>query len=320
MVVLSTCGHASCRDCLAQWVEKVESNGCPHATCPFCRQAMTTVQVESILGRPFETRGSREQTTQQLVDDLTLQWLSSHTRQCGGCGNSIEKVNGCDKMECLCGYRFCFQCGAQGSNCSCTGSHHGFWDNIFQELSLSRGREPAPPQMNLGHYIQNTRQQIIQEKERQRVRDLRAWKRHLAEVEAAQVDQFTLSAPWLFCSKEVGLGRLERTLSMQVQGKGTCLGRTFRRERLQGEVLEAGQFVLGAPWLFYSNNQASLARLNFYHHCNGDFKKPWWVLYGEKKGWTKQTRSGQGVRQLKRKWDDKETDPSEPEAKKQKIF
>ena len=39
------------------------------------------------------------------------------------CGYRVEKSDGCDLIECLCGYRFCYRCGAANRTCSCNPGH-----------------------------------------------------------------------------------------------------------------------------------------------------------------------------------------------------
>jgi len=50
-------------------------------------------------------------------------------KRCRRCGNGVELREGCLKMKCLCGYRFCYKCGSENAQCGCTPSHHGFTDN-----------------------------------------------------------------------------------------------------------------------------------------------------------------------------------------------
>ena len=57
------------------------------------------------------------------MGELTLQWINEHTVPCGGCGSRIEKAGGCDLIECLCGYRFCYGCGVAGGECGCHPGH-----------------------------------------------------------------------------------------------------------------------------------------------------------------------------------------------------
>lgn len=50
-------------------------------------------------------------------------------KRCRRCGNGVELKSGCLKMKCICGYRFCYQCGSENALCGCTPAHHGFTDN-----------------------------------------------------------------------------------------------------------------------------------------------------------------------------------------------
>ena len=55
--------------------------------------------------------------------------LLQNIKRCRRCGNGVELEDGCLKMKCICGYRFCYQCGAENAICNCTPAHHGFVDN-----------------------------------------------------------------------------------------------------------------------------------------------------------------------------------------------
>ena len=127
-VVLSACRHRSCGACLVRWMESEESSGRSDTgpTCPFCRVAICEGDVTRILGRPFHPRtGSavHEATVDDVIDELTLHWINQNTVPCAFCGFRIEKEDGCDLMECLCGYRFCYKCGAAGGVCNCNPGH-----------------------------------------------------------------------------------------------------------------------------------------------------------------------------------------------------
>ncbi|KAN0048198.1 hypothetical protein ACTA71_002593 [Dictyostelium dimigraforme] len=51
--------------------------------------------------RIFELNLSRE----------TLRWVIENTKQCPVCKIIIEKIDGCNSMDCVCGTNFCFGCG-----------------------------------------------------------------------------------------------------------------------------------------------------------------------------------------------------------------
>ena len=59
------------------------------------------------------------------------EWMiKTGIRQRRRCGSAIQKAEGCLKMKCRCGYRFCFSCGSENAQCNCTPCDHGFIDNI----------------------------------------------------------------------------------------------------------------------------------------------------------------------------------------------
>lgn len=126
VVVLSTCKHHSCRTCLVKWIQKEEASGqTKPPTCPFCRSSICNKDVQVVLGRPFKPRQPRAEASfdDDEMDDLTMQWLGEHTVPCRGCGSHIEKKDGCNLLECLCGFRFCYGCGAVGGDCECNPDH-----------------------------------------------------------------------------------------------------------------------------------------------------------------------------------------------------
>jgi hypothetical protein len=134
VVLSSTCSHPACRECLTKWITKQESLNKETVPCPYCRVTLNDRDIFQILGRPMQLTCTRrvtveKQTTTEL-DDLTHDWLQANTRQCPNCHLHIEKLDGCDKMECVCGCRFCFKCGTANATCRCTPRNHVFWDNI----------------------------------------------------------------------------------------------------------------------------------------------------------------------------------------------
>lgn len=138
VMVLSICKHQSCRSCLVKWIEREEASGqSTPPTCPFCRSMIGDGDVYEILQRHFQPRECRAVNSEEdnddadVLDELTLQWMNEHTVTCGGCGIGIEKSDGCDLMECLCGYRFCYRCGVAGGECNCNPGHIFVSDACF---------------------------------------------------------------------------------------------------------------------------------------------------------------------------------------------
>ncbi|KAK1735766.1 hypothetical protein QTG54_013472 [Skeletonema marinoi] len=125
-IVLTTCQHQSCTPCLVRWIEKEETSGQEAPTCPICRVDIEDEDVHQIIGRSFEPRGKiMDEANSEEIDEFTLHWLNENTALCEGCGSRIEKESGCNLIECLCGYRFCYHCNAPGGRCECN-EGHGF--------------------------------------------------------------------------------------------------------------------------------------------------------------------------------------------------
>ena len=133
-VVLSACQHRSCGACLVRWTEKEESSGRDTGpTCLFCRMAIHEGDILRVMGRPFCPRMEAavgEATEDDEIDDLTLHWISQNTMPCPFCQNRVEKSDGCDHMECLCGYQFCYRCGGAYGRCLCVSPGDEFDGNI----------------------------------------------------------------------------------------------------------------------------------------------------------------------------------------------
>ncbi|EOA25749.1 hypothetical protein CARUB_v10019111mg [Capsella rubella] len=72
-------------------------------------------------------------------DDIKLKALANKQlwRQCGNCQEMIERSEGCIKVTCRCGHKFCYQCGAKAGGC-----YHG----ILHEY-------PPPPLRFHGYFF-----------------------------------------------------------------------------------------------------------------------------------------------------------------------
>ena len=125
-ISLTACSHSFCTPCLKTWIEKEEAAGEEAPKCPTCRVHMCEGDVHRIIARSYERRvlNSAEANSNE-IDEFTLHWLNTNTVLCRGCGSRIEKVSGCNLIECLCGYRFCYLCQSPGGRCGCN-QGHGF--------------------------------------------------------------------------------------------------------------------------------------------------------------------------------------------------
>ena len=153
LTVLAGCSHAACRPCLTQFLTSVETTGAPSPKCPMpdCHTPIAPEEACSLLGRAYkpaaaETAPSHPAATATTslseADQATAAWLESQTKLCGGCGARVCKSDGCDKMQCLCGYRFCWRCDSVDANCSCNPGH-GFFDNVMRRPDFSRATRRA---------------------------------------------------------------------------------------------------------------------------------------------------------------------------------
>ncbi|CAB9528844.1 expressed unknown protein [Seminavis robusta] len=269
---LSKCSHSSCLGCFQKWIEKVESTGqTTLPVCPFCRATLEDKEVVSILGRGFQPRTAIETNSMEAIDELTLQWLREQTKPCPRCGACIEKVEGgCDMMECLCGFRFCYGCGAPGAQCDCTPSNHFFWDNISdcRARTVAPLEAPADPEtgrVDLRAHIHKRKAMEHADKWRrkralERVSEQRARiaARNKKQRELMEIDEAVLSAKWLFHGNN-----LASRMLVQIMNK-TCKRRerALQLFRIQSEQTEVGQDVLSAKWLFCSTEEARNRILN----------------------------------------------------------
>lgn len=259
MVSLSRCSHESCHNCMVQWVTNQESSGrTTPPICPFCRVELSEPDVLLLLGRPFQPKGSLNSTSSRPVeeemDELTLHLLQEQTRQCTSCGAYIEKVpGGCDLMECLCGYRFCYNCGKPGGTCSCTPSHHYFWDNVLDRHAPRHAHTGATKDEETGHVL-NLKNYIV----RRRVQDSRARKRVEVAREQRDVDQYFLSAKWIFSPKTRSSFRILNELEERKQVQRQRALKMRRRNREEEHV---GESFLSARWIFCCSTKMSASKM-----------------------------------------------------------
>jgi hypothetical protein len=112
--------------------------------CPLCRRGecllcngplhpkMTCEQYKAdIDSRRIALLESGALSSISKDEELTRAYLeSSEMRICRRCNNGVWKSSGCHKMQCRCGYRFCYHCGIENARCDCTPRSHGYIDNM----------------------------------------------------------------------------------------------------------------------------------------------------------------------------------------------
>mmetsp|Transcript_10966 Transcript_10966/g.19150 ORF Transcript_10966/g.19150 Transcript_10966/m.19150 type:complete len:472 (-) Transcript_10966:381-1796(-) len=195
LLVLSHCQHSSCKTCFTKCIEQIEtSRNITSPTCPFCRVAIAEADILTILGRPFQQRRlSSGKINGQDTDYLTLQWLDANTKRCEGCGSQIEKTRGCNLIECLCGWKFCYNCGSPGGRCNCNRDHRFLSNLVVDSPIVING-------------LVDMRSCII----RREVRQKRVWRTQHTKAEENSRWDYTVknaatctsSGKWLFSSRK----------------------------------------------------------------------------------------------------------------------
>jgi len=137
-------------DCIGrfEWDGLGEDDQVRGSTCPVCcvsqclvcgmspfHASLSCAQAKEQIG----TEGNNEATARQKVEEAaTNKFLQSRNfKKCSRCSVNVEKVSGCNKMQCRCGYRFCYKCGAENASCGCTAKSHGFFDNETEEADFN---------------------------------------------------------------------------------------------------------------------------------------------------------------------------------------
>ena len=240
LVLLSTCHHQSCDSCFVKWINREEASKCTaRPTCPFCRVDIDDGDILRVMGRPFHPRKGqadavREATeSEDEIDELTLHWINQNTMPCRVCGNRVERSEGCDYIECLCGHQFCYRCGDAYVACHCNPE-----DDPEDAHSINED-EDAPIRDRDGHinYRLCIRRREVKEERDDRLGETRSHWRHSSEFPSV----CTSNGRWLFSSKN----------------NASCvamLTQQLRHERIMYERIkpqydeEAG--ISNAAWLF----------------------------------------------------------------------
>jgi hypothetical protein len=125
------CGHRVCHECLKKWFSACEVAGRILPTCPGCRERFDEDEAADILGREYTPAGTTEQALDSDdTDEFTMAYLAEQgAKECTNCGAWIIREDGCDAMQCLCGYRFCWYCEKGCDECGC--GHDEFYDNLL---------------------------------------------------------------------------------------------------------------------------------------------------------------------------------------------
>lgn len=133
------------------WSKDVRDDGPPIFNCPLClveRCLACNISPyhygkgceEVIHQHQMKICQSSTSSSKQHEEEekATMEYLqNSGIRVCKKCGSGVFKSDGCDKMMCRCGYKFCYSCGSENASCICTPSTHVFWNNNTHQPSYS---------------------------------------------------------------------------------------------------------------------------------------------------------------------------------------
>jgi len=142
---LRLCPSADCKFVVA-WTDDGKC-GAPKLDCPLCKRQHCLLCCSS----PYHAgqtciefkQAKTEQELKQKVldqskqDEAATAALLSSFRMCPKCRTPIIKSNGCEKLMCRCGARFCYVCLSPNAQCEHTPASHGFFDNIAGYANFS---------------------------------------------------------------------------------------------------------------------------------------------------------------------------------------
>ncbi|CAH8267524.1 unnamed protein product [Arabidopsis lyrata] len=124
MFCVDICRHQFCFECMKRHVEVRLLEGsvirCPHYRCK-SKLTFETPWHSDLSCDDYKRLGPNPTND----DDIKFKALANRNmwRQCGKCKNMIERSEGCIKVTCRCGHKFCYQCGAKAGGCYHGGLH-----------------------------------------------------------------------------------------------------------------------------------------------------------------------------------------------------
>mmetsp|Transcript_2825 Transcript_2825/g.4093 ORF Transcript_2825/g.4093 Transcript_2825/m.4093 type:complete len:277 (-) Transcript_2825:410-1240(-) len=159
--------HKVCRDCFKNYLVHCEDDRkntvvCPH---PNCSSHVSRDTMRTVLGRDYCPKVWEITTKEEKLDQDLSEWLrDNEARECMHCHAWIVREDGCDAMQCLCGWRFCWECRTPVKNydsdnddddddegfCSCGFGHDEFYDNVLER----EGTRP-PKQLATTHDLEH---------------------------------------------------------------------------------------------------------------------------------------------------------------------
>ena len=175
ILTLEACSHRFCKPCLATFLETCECHGTTTPACPSCRQRLVDEDVTKTLEREYVPAGSGSTSDQRddndQIDEFTLTLLQEMgVRQCGNCGAQILLEEGCRAIQCICGFRFCYECSHPMDRCTCAGGLNNDFA-FFNNLTRIEGEfRDIPPPVATGEDLTHFRDFIDRSRERELAR------------------------------------------------------------------------------------------------------------------------------------------------------
>ena len=162
LIRTEACHHWTCRSCLETYLKHRENDRKATAVCPDpdCQVMIQADLAKEILGRAYTpkvwekcsaamtasaTSRDKKKKEEELDNERAFaKWLSDNpVQQCEHCDAWISRVDGCEAMQCLCGYRFCWDCQMAADQCDCGWCISEFYDNIRRDEGMGRDLELA---------------------------------------------------------------------------------------------------------------------------------------------------------------------------------
>jgi len=78
-------------------------------------------QVKQLQKEKLQLLIEKLQKEEQKKNNIkkTLEYIKKNTVKCPSCETSIEKIDGCNHMTCICGAEFCWNCHKYYEQCRC---------------------------------------------------------------------------------------------------------------------------------------------------------------------------------------------------------
>jgi len=120
------CGHVICRSCMGQWAEAEVEQQRTRIKCPAvgCSHMLWDHDLQELLSEETFSRYKELKSVdhlQKMKDDLKDPvlgaWLKKNCKPCPDCHIIVSRSAGCNSMGCICGTKFCYECGFK--QCAC---------------------------------------------------------------------------------------------------------------------------------------------------------------------------------------------------------